>query len=90
MARLKSSRVPKELRDLNVTIFPSLCYISLFQNGNYKLGAQDVSEFDDKEKKCKNFEWGIIYIETIRDIHIGSGSFIIIKFNGDIQAWNKK
>ena len=47
-------------------------------------------EFDDKEKECKNFEWGIIYIETIQDIHIGSGSFIIIKFNGDIQAWNKK
>lgn len=40
----------KELRDLDVTIFPSLCYLSLFQNGKYKLGAQDVSEFDNKEK----------------------------------------
>ena len=40
----------KELRDLNVIVFPSLCYLSIFQNGNYKLGSQDISEYESNDK----------------------------------------
>lgn len=33
------------IRNLDLIIMPSLCYLSIFQQGQYKLGSQDISEF---------------------------------------------
>ena len=52
-ANLKYNEVieyEKKIRDLNIIIFPTLSYLPVFQKGNYTLGAQDISEFIEKEK----------------------------------------
>ncbi len=37
----------KKIRNLNIIIMPSLCYLSNFQKGKYILGSQDISKYDD-------------------------------------------
>ena len=40
----------KNIRDLNIIIFPSICYLPIFQNGKYQLGSQDITEFESPDK----------------------------------------
>lgn len=40
----------KNIRDMDVIIMPSLCYLPIFNNGVYKLGSQDISEFKEKAR----------------------------------------
>ena len=39
-----------EISNLNITIFPSICYLPLFKNKKNILGAQDISEFNNKDR----------------------------------------
>ena len=40
----------KNIRDLDIIIMPTLCYLPIFKNGSYKLGSQDISEFKEKAR----------------------------------------
>jgi len=40
----------KKLRKFDLIVLPSDCYLSLFQKGKYKLGAQDISIFKEKNR----------------------------------------
>lgn len=40
----------KKLRKYNCIVLPSSCYLSVFQNGKYFLGSQDISEYNDSYK----------------------------------------
>lgn len=40
----------KEIRNMDLVIMPTLCYLPIFQNGIYKLGSQDISEFKEKAR----------------------------------------
>ena len=40
----------RKIKSLDIIIFPTISYLSLFQNGNYTLGSQDISEFEQSDK----------------------------------------
>ncbi|MBQ3020715.1 MAG: triosephosphate isomerase [Bacilli bacterium] len=40
----------KTIRNMEVIVLPSLCYMALFKKGKYILGSQDISEFIDTSR----------------------------------------
>lgn len=40
----------QKIKNLDVIVLPSICYMSLFNNGNYVLGSQDISEFKENSR----------------------------------------
>ena len=59
----------KKLRKYNVIIMPSMCYLSLFQKGKYKLASQDISaynnnnitgEINGKQLKSLNIKYSLV------------------------------
>lgn len=42
-------RYEEKIRNLDLVVMPSICYMTLFQNGLYKLGSQDISEYNNTD-----------------------------------------
>ena len=40
----------KKIRDMEVIVLPTSCYLPLFNQGEYILGSQDISEFKEKAR----------------------------------------
>ena len=80
----------KNIRELDIIIMPTLCYLPIFRNGNYKLGSQDISEFKEKARtgeingdqlKSMNVKYNLIGHSERRRYNEESDNTMLIKFN---------
>lgn len=80
----------KQIRDMDIIIMPTLCYLPLFQKGIYKLGSQDISEFKEKARtgeingeqlKSMNVLYNLIGHSERRRYNEESDETMLIKFN---------
>ena len=80
----------KNIRDLDIIIMPTLCYLPLFKTGKYKLGSQDISEFKEKARtgeingeqlKSMNVLYNLIGHSERRTYNGESDDTMLIKFN---------
>lgn len=79
----------KNIRDLDIIIMPTLCYLPIFKNGSYKLGSQDISEFKEKARtgeingeqlKSMNVLYNLIGHSERRTYNEESDETMLIKF----------
>lgn len=79
----------KQIRDMDIIIMPTLCYLPIFQNGIYKLGSQDISEFKEKARtgeingeqlKSMNVKYNLIGHSERRMYNEESNETMKIKF----------
>lgn len=79
----------KNIRDLDIIILPTLCYLPLFQKGRYILGSQDISEFKEKARtgeingeqlKSLNVKYNLIGHSERRMYNEESDETMLIKF----------
>lgn len=79
----------KQIRDLDIIIMPTLCYLPVFKNGIYKLGSQDISEFKEKARtgeingeqlKSMNVKYNLIGHSERRIYNEESNETMKIKF----------
>ncbi len=69
-------RYEEKIRNLDLVVMPSICYMTLFQNGLYKLGSQDISEYKDtnmtgeinaRQLKSLNVKYSLIGHSDLRN-----------------------
>jgi len=79
----------KNIRDMDVIIMPTLCYLPIFKGGKYKLGSQDISEFKEKARtgeingdqlKSMNVKYNMIGHSERRRYNEESDETMTIKF----------
>ena len=80
----------KKIRELDIIIMPTLCYLPLFKNGKYRLGSQDISEFKEKARtgeingeqlKSMNVLYNLIGHSERRMYNGETNETMLIKFN---------
>ena len=79
----------KNIREMDVIIMPTLCYLPIFKGGKYKLGSQDISEFKEKARtgeingdqlKSMNVKYNMIGHSERRRYNEESDETMTIKF----------
>ena len=79
----------KNIRDMELIIMPSLCYLPIFNNGKYILGSQDISEFKEKARtgeingeqlKSMNVLYNLIGHSERRQYNEETNETMLIKF----------
>ena len=69
-------RYEEKIRNLDLVVMPSISYMTLFQNGLYKLGSQDISEYKDtnmtgeinaRQLKSLNVKYSLIGHSDLRN-----------------------
>lgn len=84
----------KQIREMDIIIMPSLCYLPLFQKGIYKLGSQDISEFKEKARtgeingeqlQSMNVKFNLIGHSERRMYNGESNETMKIKFNNCLE-----
>lgn len=86
----KIIKYEKNIRNMNLIILPSMCYLPLFKKGKYILGSQDISEFTETSRtgevngeqlKSMNVKYCLIGHSERRIYNEESDETMLIKFN---------